>query len=120
MEELIMLHVQDQFIKEVSMVPVVMVLVLTVALEGDSIRTVHQVMGMQVLHLLMEVTEAQVEPITVGLVAQVALQMTKVLVAVDTPEELVMWKMATAVLVDLSTQEQTKAIRPHSKQEMAK
>jgi hypothetical protein len=77
-------------------------------------------MEIMVLHLLMEVTEAQVEPTTVVLVAVVVLQMTKALVAVDTPVELVMWKMATAVPVDLSTQEQTKAIRLHSKQEMAK
>jgi len=50
----------------------------------------------------------------------VVLQMTKELVAADTPEALVMWKMATAVPVDLSTQEQTKVIRLHSKQETAK
>jgi hypothetical protein len=115
-----MLHVQDRLIKEVSTVQVVMVLVATVALEVDSTRTVRQMMGMRVLHLLMEVTEAQAELTTVVLVAAVALLMTKVLVVADTPEALVMWKMATAVPVDLTTMEQTKAIQLHSKPEQVK
>ena len=68
----------------------------------------------------MEAPEVQVEPIMVALEVEVAQQTTKVLVAADTPEALVMWKMAMAVPVDLSTQEQTKVIRLHSKQETAK
>ena len=51
MEVLITLHVQDKFIKVVSTVQVVMVLVATVALEVVSTLTVHLEMGMLVLHL---------------------------------------------------------------------
>jgi hypothetical protein len=77
-------------------------------------------MGMQVLHLLMEGTEAQVELITEALVPAVALQMTKVLEVVVIPVVLGIQRMEMVEPGVLTIQEQTKAIRPHSKQEMAK